>query len=301
MWFNTRTGEPIAECSRRSEYAASSLLPVGGEVEDEVWCTRGMGAVTPEGRSFDELVREAAQVDVSGWDFSWLDGRATEERPSWGYQRLLRTKLSEVGSALDLQTGGGEVLAGAAPYPPTMVAVESWETNLRKATDLLHGRGVAVVRGADEPPLPFADDSFELIISRHPVTVWWAEIHRLLVPGGRYFAQHVGPASVAELSEFFLGPLSEESRRSRHPQVEEAAAEQAGMEVLETRCERTRIEICDIGAVVYLLRKCPWWVPDFSVETYRQKLYELHELIQQEGLFIANSTRTLFEARKSAS
>ncbi|MGO4201018.1 VWA domain-containing protein [Rhodococcus sp. TAF43] len=23
-------------------------------------------------------------VSVSGWDFSWLDGRATEERPSWG-------------------------------------------------------------------------------------------------------------------------------------------------------------------------------------------------------------------------
>lgn len=243
-------------------------------------------------------MREGAEADVSGWDFSWLDGRATEERPSWGYQRLLKARLSEVNSALDLQTGGGEVLAGAAPYPPTMVAVESWAPNLRKATDLLHGRGVAVVRGTERPPLPFADDAFELIVSRHPVTVWWEEIHRLLVPGGRYFAQHVGPASVSELSEFFLGPLPAENLRARHPDVERTAAESAGLESIEISCERLRMEIYDIGAVVYLLRKCPWWVPDFTVEKYRGKLVELHELIQQNGKFLAHSSRTLVEAHK---
>ncbi|MFH8471593.1 hypothetical protein [Streptomyces sp. NPDC018000] len=37
---------------------------------------------------FDALVAEAA-VSVDGWDFSWLDGRATEQRPSWGYAREL--------------------------------------------------------------------------------------------------------------------------------------------------------------------------------------------------------------------
>ena len=35
-------------------------------------------------RSFDELVSEADAAPVDGWDFSWLDVRATEERPSWG-------------------------------------------------------------------------------------------------------------------------------------------------------------------------------------------------------------------------
>lgn len=63
--------------------------------------------------SFEALVQEAAAAPVDGWDFSWLDGRATEERPSWGYQRLLSTKLAAASAALDIQTGGGEVLAGA--------------------------------------------------------------------------------------------------------------------------------------------------------------------------------------------
>jgi hypothetical protein len=57
-------------------------------------------------RSFDDLVREAASADVTGWGFGWLDGRATEERPPWGYARLLAGRLATVRSALDIDTGG---------------------------------------------------------------------------------------------------------------------------------------------------------------------------------------------------
>src|SRR5947209_5809533 len=60
-------------------------------------------------RTFDELVAEADAVDVSGWGFDWLEGRGTEERPPWGYTRLLAQRLPEVASALDIDTGGGEV------------------------------------------------------------------------------------------------------------------------------------------------------------------------------------------------
>ena len=45
-------------------------------------------------RSFEELMAEAVAAPVAGWDFSWLDGRATEQRPSWGYQRLLGGKIA---------------------------------------------------------------------------------------------------------------------------------------------------------------------------------------------------------------
>jgi hypothetical protein len=39
--------------------------------------------------SYDELIAEGDAVPVAGWDFSWFDGRASEERPAWGYSRLL--------------------------------------------------------------------------------------------------------------------------------------------------------------------------------------------------------------------
>ena len=61
-------------------------------------------------RAFDELVTEAQSADVTGWGFGWLDGRATEERPPWGYARLLAGRLSTATAALDIDTGGGEVI-----------------------------------------------------------------------------------------------------------------------------------------------------------------------------------------------
>ncbi|MEV5824595.1 class I SAM-dependent methyltransferase [Spirillospora sp. NPDC052242] len=248
-------------------------------------------------REFDDLVAEAEAAPVEGWDFSWFEGRATEERPSWGYQRSMSRRLREVGAALDVQTGGGEVLAGAEAFPRTMVATEGWPPNVAKATRLLHPRGVVVVADPDEPPLPFADGAFDLVTSRHPATVWWDEIARVLRPGGTYFAQHVGPGTVWELVEYFLGPQPD-AKQMRHPDVERADAEAAGLEVVDLRMERLRMEFFDVGAVVHFLRKVVWTVPGFTVEKYRERLRELDAGIRADGPFVAHSTRVLFEARK---
>ncbi|MGD7708271.1 class I SAM-dependent methyltransferase [Microlunatus sp. Y2014] len=250
------------------------------------------------GGTFEDLIAEGEASDVAGWDFSWLDGRATEERPPWGYANLLGQRLSSgVRASLDIQTGGGEVLAQAPSYPPIAVATESWPPNVARATELLHPRGVVVVADPDEPPLPFADDAFDLVTSRHSASVWWTEIARVLQPGGHYFAQHVGPSSAFELIEFFLGPLPQQ-RQGRDPAREAAAAEAAGLTIVDVRTARLRMAIFDIGAVVHLLRKVIWWVPDFSVERYRDRLRDLHEQIEADGPFIAHASRHLIEARK---
>jgi len=250
-------------------------------------------------RAFDDLVAEAAAADVTGWGFGWLDGRATEERPPWGYAKLLARRLGTVGSALDVDTGGGEVLAGVPTLPPRMVATEAWRPNVQLARDLLGQRGVQVLR-AEGSRLPFADESFELVTARHPVRPDWREIRRVLARGGRYFAQHVGPASAFELIERFLGPLVDE-RRGRDPIGESDAAHQAGLIIADLRIARCRMVLYDVGAVVWLLRKCPWWVPDFSVEKYRCTLFELDSQLRQGEPLVAHSTRHLIEARRPAS
>ena len=115
---------------------------------------------------------------------------------------MMSDRLAKVAAALDIQTGGGEVLAGAPRFPPTMAAVEPWPPNAALATRRLHPRGVVVVSVPDEKALPFTGDVFDLVTSRHPNSVPWAEIARVLRPGGTYLAQHIGPATVAELTEF---------------------------------------------------------------------------------------------------
>ena len=248
-------------------------------------------------RAFEDLVAEAEAVPIDGWDFSWLDGRATEERPSWCYQRLMSGRLGGVSAACDLDTGGGEVLAGAATFPPAMAATESWPPNAALATRVLHPRGVVVVVTADEPALPFADEAFDLVTSRHPISVRWGEIARVLRPGGTYLAQQIGPATVSELVEYFIGPQPEKWAEC-HPDVQHAQARAAGLEVVDLRMERMRVEFFDIGAVIYFLRKVVWTVPDFTVDAYRERLRGLHERIEAEGPFVAHSSRVLVEARK---
>ena len=251
-------------------------------------------------RSFEDLVAEAESAPVDGWDFSWLDGRATEQRPSWGYQRLMGARMAGSANALDIETGGGEVLAGVPRLAARTAATESWPPNLARAARLLRPRGVAVVAGADDPSLPFADGVFDLVVSRHPVDACWEEITRVLQPGGTYFSQEVGPRSIFELVEWFLGPQPPASEHSRHPDKARAAAQAAGLEVVDLRPESLRTEFFDIGAVVYFLRKVVWMVPGFTVEQYRGELRALHDRIESEGPFVAYTTRFLIEARKPA-
>jgi SAM-dependent methyltransferase len=250
-------------------------------------------------RPFEELVAEATAADVTGWGFDWLNGRASEQRPPWSYSKLLATRLGQVESALDIDTGGGEVLAEVPLLPPRMVATEAWPPNAQRARELLGPRGVRVIETTEGAPLPFPDQSFELVTARHPVRPDWAGIHRVLRPGGTYFAQHVGPASAFELIEHFLGPLPE-ARNGRSPQRESAAAHKAGLVVTGLRTARCRMEFFDVGAVVWILRKCVWWVPGFTVDKYIGKLAELDRQMRRSEPFIAHSSRHLIEARRPA-
>ncbi|MFE4195996.1 methyltransferase domain-containing protein [Paenarthrobacter sp. NPDC056912] len=248
-------------------------------------------------RDFETLVNEAVEADVTGWGFVWLEGRATEERPPWGFAKLMADRLATVSSALDLDTGGGEVLSEASVFPARMAATEGWPPNARRARELLGPRGVEVVEPGAGAGLPFPGESFELVTARHPVRPDWGEIRRVLVPGGHYFAQHVGPASAFELIEHFLGPLPQQ-RTGRDPQAEVAAAEDAGLTVTNLRTARCRMEFFDVGAVVWILRKCVWWVPDFSAERYWGKLSELDEQMRAGRPFVSYSSRHLINAQR---
>ena len=248
-------------------------------------------------RSFEDLVAEADAADVTGWGFGWLDGRATEERPPWRYATELAARLGAAEAALDIDTGGGEVVAEAPTLPARMCVTEGWPPNLARARQRLSPRGVEVYDTRDGGDLPFPDESFDLVTSRHPIRPAWKEIRRVLAPGGTYFAQHVGPASAFELIEFFLGPLPEQ-RTGRDPARESACAEAAGLRVTDLRTARCRMEFYDIGAVVWTLRKCVWWVPDFTVERYFDRLRDLDVRIRAEGAFVAHSSRHLLEAQR---
>ncbi|TQK50860.1 methyltransferase family protein [Streptomyces sp. SLBN-118] len=263
-------------------------------------------AILGDMRTFEELVQEGEAVPTEGWDFSWFAGRASEERPCWGYSRLLAERMAKAAAGLDIQTGGGEVLASIPIAPPVLAATESWPPNIAIARRTLAKFDATVMEAEDASDLPFAEESFDLVVSRHPVVTRWDEVRRVLRPDGVYLAQHVGSGSVRELTEFMMGPQPPMSHpipvttsyAGTSPTAAVAAAEAAGLDVVDVRQEALRMEFHDIAAVVHFLRKVIWIVPGFTVDAYRDRLAELHSFLGRHGPFVAHSQRFLIEAHR---
>ncbi len=247
---------------------------------------------------FEELVAQGAAAPVEGWDFSWFEGRATEERPPWGYARRMGERMARAEAALDIETGGGEVLATVARPPALLVATEGWWPNVGGARRRLQPLGARVVAVADAPVLPFVASSFDLVVSRHPTVVLWGEIARVLRPGGTYLSQLIGAGTNRELTDFMMGPQPVD--QSRSAARARAGAESAGLEVIDLRAAALRVEFFDVGAVVHFLRKVPWTVPGFTTEAYADALRRLHRRIEREGPFVSTAQRLLVEAHRPA-
>jgi SAM-dependent methyltransferase len=252
--------------------------------------------------SFAELVAEGAAEPTEGWDFSWFAGRATEERPPWGYARLAAERLGRAAAALDIQTGGAEVyaeaLAAASATPARVAATEEWPPNLALARARLAPFGGEVANAAGTDPLPFGDAEFDLVLARHPYGVPWEEIGRVLAAGGTFLGQLIGWGTNRKLYEFFLGPQGDAHEDHGHEAVIRQRAREAGLTVARLEEAVTKVEFFDVGAVVYFLRKVLWTVPGFTVEKYRDELARLHALIEANGSFVSYSRRFLVEATR---
>jgi SAM-dependent methyltransferase len=156
--------------------------------------------------------------------------------------------------------------------------------------------GVSVVDAPDDGPLPFPNDHFDLVLSRHPTVTIWEEIARVLKRGGTYFSQQVGTGSNRELTDFMMGPQPISDRHSAARARSEA--ERSGLDVVDLRQESLRLTFDDVAAVVVFLRMVVWTVPDFSVDRYRERLASLHEQIESTGPFVSHAHRFLIEAAK---
>lgn len=260
-----------------------------------------------ETRAFDVLVEEALATPLVGWDFGWLEGRMIETPPRWSFEHEVRDALKEAADVLDLDTGGGEFLAGLGPFAGRVVASEGYPPNAPLAARTLRPHGVPVVAVASAPDnidqgandadtdgsvLPFRDGSFELVVNRHS-SYWPAEVARILRSGGRFLTQQTGPCSSWER-------IFGRGGRALSPVFDlgfaVAQLEEVGFRIARARSAPTPVKFHDVGAVVYLLRGAPWMVPDFDPKQDRPALLSIHEAIRRDGVFTIDDGRFLVDA-----
>lgn len=244
-------------------------------------------------KPYELLVEEALAAPFEGWDFRWLEGRCDQAGPSWSYEDLARMALGTASSALDIDTGGGELLASLQPLPAHTVATEAWEPNIAVAMRRLAPLGVEVRMG-DSSKLPAGDGEFDLVLNRHG-GFSARETRRVLVPGGHVLMQHVGRGNDADLNAALgAGPPSYGGDCATMV----GELEQTGFRVVEAREETAEFVFFDIGAVVYHLRAVSWQIPDFDVTTYDHELRHLDARIRREGRFVAHDRRYLIRAQR---
>jgi SAM-dependent methyltransferase len=241
--------------------------------------------------------KEEAQP-FNGWDFSHLRRRYSEDKPPWSYEDLAREVLRRARSAVDLGTGGGEVLATLADtFPGRMVATEAYPPNWAVARDRLGPAGASVVAyAADEVAsvLPFRDASFDAVLDRHEAYDA-REVARVLTPGGVFLTQQVDGRSHADLLAWFgTEPHWPDVR------VDRLAADlvRAGLDIELARSWRGTISFLDVGALVYYLKAIPWEVPDFSVGRFTPELLGLQRRLDETGVLRFDEGRFVIRARK---
>jgi SAM-dependent methyltransferase len=240
---------------------------------------------------FDALIAAAEQVPLHGWDFVWLAGRAVGAEPSWHYPDLARELLPGDGRVLDIDTGGGELLATLGPPAGRTWAVEAWPPNVPVATERLAPLGVTVV-GTEE--FPFPDGEFSVVLNRHG-RLDADGIARVLAAGGTVLTQQVGDEDCADLNRALGAPVAE--RRWNLSAATEILTA-AGLRIVDSAEEWPLLTFHDIGAVVYQLRMIPWQVPDFTVARYESALRRLHDRIEADGPFPVRTHRFLVKAGK---
>jgi SAM-dependent methyltransferase len=241
-----------------------------------------------------QWIREAAEP-FEGWDFSYLDGRFVEGEPPWGYLDLARAAIARSSDLLDIATGGGEVLAGLAPFAGRATAVEGYAPNLPIARRRLEPLGVRVFEGNTRSGMPFPDAAFDLVLNRHG-GFRAREMHRILKPGGVFLTQQVGGDNLADLTAVFGATLPYPDNSL--DRVRDAFVA-LGCEIQRAEAWRGAVTFADVGAVIYFLKAIPWVVQGFAVERHLDALEALQAKLDDGQPLQFTYTRFLIEAVKA--
>ncbi|MEX0786675.1 MAG: class I SAM-dependent methyltransferase [Dehalococcoidia bacterium] len=229
--------------------------------------------------------------DFSGWQFPGLVVDHFEGGPPWDYGAIVREHAVGRASALDMGTGGGEVLSRMrGALPERVVAIEEWHVNAPVARDLLAPLGVAVVR-ARSIELPFHDAAFDLVLNRHE-ELDPGEVARVLAPGGALITQQVGRSNWQELRTHFPRMTDFGDQRAAYA----SGLANAGLIVTTNVEHEFHTAFGSLGDIVYMLSVTPWSVSDFDVERDLEALLALEEACRTERGLVLTEGRYLLVA-----
>lgn len=239
---------------------------------------------------FADLMAEAQDRPFEGWDHAY-GGRIVTGEP-WDFGALVDACAAISPDLLDLGTGGGEWLS-ARQLPKRTVATEGWAPNVPVARARLAPLGVEVVavEGAPENvaqegepggELPFANESFHLVVSRHE-SYLPAEVLRILAPGGRFVTQQVA-STIADDYYRLLGETPPALAKVWDLDFALRQLSRAGFAIEAQQHGDQLMRFADVGAFAWYLKNLPFIIPDFRIDRLQVQLECLHQRTGGKGI-----------------
>lgn len=240
--------------------------------------------------------QEESIAHIHGWDFSHIDGRCVETELPWDYKEVINAHLRDDMRILDYDTGGGEFLLSLNHPHEKTAATEGYPPNVALCKETLLPLGIDF-RSCDDPSnIPFADESFNMIINRHG-DLHPEEFYRLLKKDGLFISQQVGADNDRDLVKMVL-PNAEKPFPLCTLQQQKTAFENAGFQLLQAEEAYPPITFYDVGAFVWFARIIQWEFPEFSVDRCFDRLLEMQKTIESKGYITGTTHRFLLVARK---
>ncbi len=234
---------------------------------------------------------------ISGWDFSYLDGRWESEELPWNYKEIIFKYLKNNHKLLDIGTGGGEFLLTLNhPFSNTTVT-EGYKPNYKLCMEKLAPKGIKVYNYVgDELFKLIGDEQFDIVINRHE-SYNESEIYRILKPNGVFITQQVGAFNNQDLATFF-----DKSHKNQFPEITLDKSIKRltdnNFEIIYSKEHYPMLKFYDLGAIAYFAKIIEWEFINFSVKDNIDKFIVLQDELKKTGYISSTEHRFIIVATK---
>lgn len=243
-----------------------------------------------------DLWRQEEKAGYSSRDLFSPHGRIIEEPLPWNYEKWLRDFLKPGTKLLDMGTGGGEFLLGLRHKPELVSATEGHMPSYLLSQKRMEPLGIKLAYVKDGAPLPFEDESFNLVINRHNCYSL-EEVYRILKKGGHFISQQKGAQDGVQLARRLgLSHSPKDPMFNLENQV--SAIGKAGFRVVKSAQAYPSIRFTDTGAICVYAAGIFREFGSFSVDKCLDKLLCMEQERQSNGYIETKGHRFIFTAKK---